>query len=70
MALGRGRFVSFWSLRRLPQANAYGVPVAVMKKLAWEQLPLDKKTYQRRLQELLVDYKLNNGGRDGSQRQS
>jgi hypothetical protein len=42
--------------------NPHGVPKAVMRALAWQQLPFDKEAYQRELSELLTAYKSNSKG--------
>ncbi len=34
-----------------------GIPTSVLKGLAFEQLPLDKGSYQEKLNELLASYK-------------
>jgi hypothetical protein len=57
-----GRFVKgmFRKWRQPPlREDPNGIPRAVMKGLAWETLPLDKETYQRKLQELLQAYQQN-----------
>ena len=44
-----------------PQENPHGVPGAVMKALALENLPSDPVKWNARLQELLNAYKSNGG---------
>jgi len=44
-----------------PPENPHGVPGAVMRALALENLPSDPVKWNTRLQELLAAYKLNGG---------